>query len=112
QIIFDTENLGDASCSSDGQLLVRSGIHRTFKGNAAILDNNVNRRNILDGVASQRGVLIDCPVDGATQIIVGRRSRKDFDLVDDDINALDAFDGGLGVFFEGMAEDLAGKRDL
>ena len=66
----------------------------------------------MDGVARQRRVLIERSVYGAAQIVVGRRSRKDFDLIDDDLNALDAFHRGFGVLLQVAAEHLAGKSDL
>lgn len=94
-----------------GDVLVGFGRDYADESHVTVIDDDVNRRHGLHGVAVEAGVAVNGVVNGAPDAIVIGRRRKDLDLVVDALHAFDLFDDVFGVRFQRRSGDLAGESD-
>lgn len=92
--------------------LIRFGIDCAFQADRAILNNDVNGRQRLDGVFLQRGVFKNGPVDVASQLVIAGRMRKNFYVVNNARHSFEAFYRCLRVHFQRWPPDLTRESDF
>src|SRR5208283_1581531 len=85
---------------------------RAFEGDPAVLQHDVNRGNLGNGVTLQRGVLEDGAVHRPACVVVGGRFGQHFYLVVHGGDTFDAFYGRFGVGPQGGPQHLAAEGDF
>src|SRR5260370_6380536 len=110
EFVFHGEDVRHTARADVGKILVGLVIHDAHQSDIAVLHDNVDGRNGGLSVTKEHGIVIDGTIDSDAKLVVHRRNRKNFDVVNDRGDAFNAFYGGFRIGLQRRTHDLAEQR--